>query len=281
MARRRFFDDHAAMTSAADLFGIQGRKALVVGGGYGMGRETSLHLALAGADVAVADIDLTRAEGVRDEITAIGPKTFAFAADVTDRGAAEGLVHAAHEALGGLDIVVNIVGAATFAPILDTDDAAWDAQHMLNVGQQLNVARAAARLMIAAKTPGAIAMVASVSGIYAAPLDGAYGAAKAAVMSIVRTMSQEWGGYGIRVNAVAPDGIATPRVRAGFEARGADMSHLARDTSLKRHGESRDIAGALLFLVSDLSAFVTGQTIIVDGGVNAQMPHKMEAFEEG
>ena len=66
---------------------------------------------------------------------------------------------------------------------------------------------------------------------------------------------------------VAPDGIATPRVRAGFEARGADMSHLARDTSLKRHGESRDIAGALLFLVSDLSAFVTGQTIIVDGGV--------------
>ncbi len=269
------------MSSAADLFGIQGRKALVVGGGYGMGRETSLHLAIAGADVAVADIDLTRAESVRDEITAIGPRAFALTGDVTDRGAAEGLVQAAHNALGGLDIVVNIVGAASYASIMEIDDDLWDAQHTMNVRHQLNIARAAAQLMIAENTPGAIAMVASVSGIYGAPLHGAYGAAKAAVMSLVRTMSQEWGGYGIRVNAVAPDGIATPRVRAGFEARGADMSHLARDTSLKRHGESRDIAGALLFLVSDLGAFVTGQTIIVDGGVNAQMPHKMDAFEEG
>jgi NAD(P)-dependent dehydrogenase (short-subunit alcohol dehydrogenase family) len=269
------------MSSAADLFGIQGRKALVVGGGYGMGHETSLHLSIAGADVAVADLDLSRAEGVRDEIIAMGAQAYAFGGDVTDRASAEGLVQAAHDALGGLDIVVNIVGAATFAPIIDLDDEAWDSQHTLNVRQQLNVARAAAKLMIAANTPGAIAMVASVSGIYGAPLHGAYGAAKAAVMSLVRTMSQEWGGYGIRVNAVAPDGIATPRVRAGFEARGADMSHLARDTSLKRHGEPRDIAGALLFLVSDLGAFVTGQTIIVDGGVHAQLPHKMEAFEEG
>ena len=269
------------MSSAADLFGIQGRKALVVGGGYGMGRETSLHLAIAGADVAVADLDLARAEGVRDEIVAMGAKAYAFGGDVTARGAAEAVVRAGRDALGGLDIVINIVGAATFAPIIDLDDEAWDAQHTLNVRQQLQVAQAAARIMIAEGTPGAIAMVASVSGIYGAPLHGAYGAAKAAVMSIVRTMSQEWGEYGIRVNAVAPDGIATPRVRAGFEARGADMSHLARDTSLKRHGEPRDIAGALLFLVSDLGAFVTGQTIIVDGGVNAQMPHKMEAFEEG
>ena len=164
---------------------------------------------------------------------------------------------------------------------MEIDDALWDAQHTINVRQQLNVARAAAQLMMDAKTPGAIAVVASVSGIYAAPLHGAYGAAKAALMSLVRTMSQEWGGYGIRVNAVAPDGIATPRVRAGFEARGADMSHLARDTSLKRIGEPKDIAGALLFLVSDLGAFVTGQTIIVDGGVHASLPHKMDTFENG
>lgn len=269
------------MSTAADLFGLQGRKALVVGGGYGMGRETSLHLATVGADVAVADLDLSRAEGVRDEITAIGPRAFALTGDVTDREVARSVVRSAHDALGGLDVVVNIVGAAAYASLMEIDDALWESQQTLNVRQQLNVARAAAELMIAEKTPGAIAMVASVSGIYAAPLHGAYGAAKAALMSLVRTMSQEWGGYGIRVNAVAPDGIATPRVRAGFEARGADMSHLARDTSLKRHGEARDIAGALLFLVSDLGAFVTGQTIIVDGGVHAALPHKMEAFEQG
>jgi NAD(P)-dependent dehydrogenase (short-subunit alcohol dehydrogenase family) len=267
--------------SATDLFGIQGHKALVVGGGYGMGRETCLHLATAGADVAVADLDLSRAECVRDEVIALGPKGYALTGDVTDRAAAEALVQAARDTLGGLDIVVNIVGAASYASLMEIDDALWDAQHTINVRQQLNVARAAAQLMIAAQTPGAIAVVASVSGIYAAPLHGAYGAAKAALMSLVRTMSQEWGGHGIRINAVAPDGIATPRVRAGFEARGADMSHLARDTSLKRIGEPKDIAGALLFLVSDLGAFVTGQTIIVDGGVHASLPHKMDTFENG
>ena len=270
-----------APMSATELFGIHGRKALVVGGGYGMGRETSLHLAIAGADVAVADLDVARAGAVRDEITAIGSQAFALSGDVTDRATAQGIVQAARDALGGLDIVVNIVGAAAYASLMEIDDDLWDSQQTLNVRHQLNVARAAAELMMAENKPGAIAMVASVSGIYAAPLHGTYGVAKAALMSLVRTMSQEWGPYGIRVNAVAPDGIATPRVRAGFEARGADMSHLARDTSLKRHGEARDVAGALLFLVSDLAAFVTGQTIIVDGGVHASLPHRMEAFEQG
>ncbi len=264
-----------------DLWSIEGRKALVVGGGFGMGRDTSVLLARAGADVAVADLDADRAASVRDEITALGREAFALTADVTTRAAAESVVAEALAALGGLDIVVNIVGSAAYASLVEIDDDLWDLQQTLNVRQQLNVARAAATTMMARGTPGAIAVVASVSGIYAAPLHGAYGAAKAALMSLVRTMSQEWGPHGIRVNAVAPDGIATPRVRAGFEARGHDMSHLARDTSLKRHGEPRDIAGALLFLVSDLSAFVTGQTIIVDGGVHAALPHKMDAFEEG
>jgi 3-oxoacyl-[acyl-carrier protein] reductase len=267
--------------STADLFGIGGRRALVVGGGFGMGRETSLHLARAGAQVAVADLDMARAEAVRDEIVALGGHAVVLTGDVTVRATAEDVVRAAHDALGGLDIVVNIVGVAAFASLVDLDDDLWESQQAVNVRHHLYVARAAAKLMMAANQPGAIALVASVSGIYAAPLHGAYGAAKAALMSLVRTMSQEWGPYGIRVNAVAPDGIATPRVKAGFEARGHDMSHLARDTSLKRHGEPRDIAGALLFLVSDLAAFVTGQTLIVDGGVHASLPHRMDAFEQG
>jgi NAD(P)-dependent dehydrogenase (short-subunit alcohol dehydrogenase family) len=267
--------------STAELFGIAGHKALVVGGGYGMGRETALLLAQAGAHVVVVDLDPARAEAVRDEIAALGSPAVALTADVTDRAAAVGVVHEAADALGGLDIMVNIVGLAAYASVSDIDDELWDAQHLLNVRQQLWVARAAAELMMANGTPGALALVASVSGIYAAPLHGAYGAAKAALMSLVRTMSQEWGPSGIRVNGVAPDGIATPRVRAGFEARGSDMSHLARDTSLKRAGEPRDVAGALLFLVSDLAAFITGQTIIVDGGVHASLPHKMDTFENG
>lgn len=262
-------------------FGIAGRKALVVGGGFGMGEETSLLLAEAGAEVAVADLDRSRADAVCARITALGRTAHAFDVDVTEPGAADALIAEARSTLGALDIVINIVGAAAYGGLFDIDDELWESQQELNLRQQLRVARAAAKVMMADGRPGAIAMVASVSGIYAAPLHGAYGAAKAALMSLVRTMSQEWGPSGIRVNAVAPDGIATPRVRAGFEARGADMSHLARDTSLKRPGEPRDVAGALVFLVSDLAAFITGQTIIVDGGVHAALPHKMDAFEEG
>lgn len=264
----------------ANPWGISGRKALVVGGGFGIGEETSLMLGAAGCTVAVVDLDATRAAGVRDRIVAAGGNAITFTADVTDRAAAEQLVADAHRALGGLDIVCNIVGAAAYGSLMDIDDELWDQQQTLNLRQQLNIARAAARLMIADGTPGAIAMVASVSGIYAAPLHGAYGAAKAALMSLTRTMSQEWGRHGIRVNAVAPDGIATPRMTASFAARGSDMSHLARDTSLQRAGTPRDIAGALVFLVSEVASFITGQTLIVDGGTNAQLPHKMDTWED-
>lgn len=264
-----------------EAFGLRGRKALVVGGGLGMGHETVRLLAGAGADVVVVDLDPARAERVRAEAEAEGVRAFALSADVTQKGEAARLVAEARDALGGLDVVVNIVGAAAYGSLFDIDDDVWDAQQTLNLRQQLDVARAAASTMMAAGTGGAIAMVASVSGIYAAPLHGAYGAAKAALMSLVRTMSQEWGPSGIRVNAVAPDGIATPRVKENFAARGSDMSHLARDTSLKRHGEAKDVAGVLAFLVSDLAAFVTGQTIIVDGGVHASLPHKMDTFENG
>jgi 3-oxoacyl-[acyl-carrier protein] reductase len=97
-------------------------------------------------------------------------------------------------------------------------------------------------------------------------------------MSLVRTMSQEWGRHGIRVNAVAPDLIATPRVRASFEERGAAQQELAADASLQRLGEPAEVAGTLVFLVSELAGFVTGQTVIVDGGVHAALPHKMTPF---
>ena len=112
------------------------------------------------------------------------------------------------------------------------------------------------------------------SGIYGAPNHGTYGAAKAGVMDLVRTMSQEWGPYGIRVNAVAPDCIATPRVLATYEEQGIDLVEQARrqGVPLGRFGEPEEIAGALVYLVSDMSTFVTGQTIIVDGGTHAGVP---------
>ncbi len=111
--------------------------------------------------------------------------------------------------------------------------------------------------------------------MYGAPNHAAYGAAKAGLIDLVRTMSQEWGPYGIRVNAVAPDMIATPRVRAAQAEAGGDMDANAREggVPLQRAGLPDEIAGPLVFLVSDLSSFMTGQTLVVDGGTMASFPH--------
>ena len=120
-----------------------------------------------------------------------------------------------------------------------------------------------------------MAFVASVSGIYGAPNHGAYGAAKAGVMALTRTMAQEWGQFGIRVNSVAPDAIDTPRVVAAREAAGRSAEETLasqQKMTLGRMGVPFEIAGPLVFLVSDLASFITGQNIIVDGGRRAAFP---------
>jgi len=261
--------------------GLEGKNTLVIGGGSGIGRATALLLGEVGANVAVADLALDRAQAVADELTANGAKAVAVSGDVTDAGGAESVVGAAEDAFGSLDAVVNIVGLASWKSILDMDAETWDHDLRINLNHHLYVGRAAARRMIAKGVAGRIAVVASVSGIYGAPNHSAYGAAKAAAMALVRSMANEWGPHGIRVNAVAPDCIATPRVRAGFEAQGVtDINELARAEGrpLERWGDPEDIAGPLVFLVSDLSAFMTGQTLVVDGGTQALFPHRAKAF---
>lgn len=260
---------------ADDLFGIRGHGILVVGGGAGIGAATCRHLAAAGAKVAVADVDLERAEAVAGDLAGSAAPV-ALAADVTRPDAARQLVHDAAAGLGRLDAVVNIVGVAGWGPLLDMELEQWHLDLERNLTHHLVIATEAARLMIEAGTRGSIAMVASVSGLYGAPSHAAYGAAKAGVMSLARSMANEWGPHGIRVNAVAPDIIATPRVVDGFTERGiTDIDAIARadGTPLGRWGKPEEIAGPLLFLVSDLSSFVTGQTIVVDGGTQAAFPH--------
>jgi NAD(P)-dependent dehydrogenase (short-subunit alcohol dehydrogenase family) len=263
------------MTSA-NVLGLEGKSALVVGGGSGIGRATALLLAEAGSNVVVADLDQDRAAAVRDEVQNAGVKAFTASGDVTVASEAEEVVRTATELLGGrLDVAINIVGFAAWADVFDLDDDTWQLDIARNLAHHLYVGRAAGRQMIEQGTGGRIALVGSVSGIYGAPNHGAYGAAKAGAMALARTMAQEWGHHGVRVNAVAPDMIATPRVRGAFEAQGVDLVALARSegVTLGRFGEPREIAGALVFLVSDLSSFITGQTIIVDGGVHAAFPH--------
>jgi NAD(P)-dependent dehydrogenase (short-subunit alcohol dehydrogenase family) len=259
-----------------DVFGLQEKPVLVVGGGSGIGRATALLLAEVGADVAVADLDAARAEQVRGEAAAFGGKAVAVAGDVTARAGATAVVDEAHDKLGGLHAVVNIVGIASWGELLGLDLGTWELDLRNNLTHHLLVGQAAARHMIADRTGGRLALVTSVSGIYGAPNHAAYGAAKAGAMALGRSMANEWAPHGIRVNCVAPDIIATPRVVAGFQERGiVDMDTVvaADGVPLARWGRPEEIAGPLVFLVSDLAGFMTGQTLVVDGGTQARFPH--------
>ena len=257
------------------VFGLQGKKSLVVGGGFGIGRASALLLARAGADVVVADLDLDRAKSVSEEIVAFGVRSTALTGDVTQRAQAEDLVARSAAFHGSLEVVINMVGTAAWANLLSVDEETWTLDLTRNLTQHLFVGRAAAKLMIDQGTGGRIAVVASVSGLYGAPNHGAYGAAKAGLMDLVRTMAQEWGQHGIRVNAVAPDMIATPRVLAAYADQGVNPDDAARadGAPLGRFGTPEEIAGPLVFLVSDLAGFMTGQTLVVDGGQRAAFPH--------
>jgi NAD(P)-dependent dehydrogenase (short-subunit alcohol dehydrogenase family) len=259
-----------------DVLGLAGKATLVVGGGSGIGHATALMLGRVGADVAVADLDAARARQVSDEIAGLGVRSVAIAGDVTDETEATRVVDTAHELLGGLHAVVNIVGMASWASLLTMDVATWDADLRNNLTHHLFVGRAAARHMIADGVAGRIAMVTSISGIFGAPNHAAYGAAKAGAAALARSMANEWAPHGIRVNSVAPDIIATPRVVAGFADRGVtDMNAvvIADGVPMGRWGTPDEVAGPLVFLVSDLSGFMTGQNIVVDGGTQARFPH--------
>ena len=257
-----------------DRFGLDGKATLVVGGGYGIGRETSLLLAEAGARVAVADIDPERAASVAEEVHGV-----AVVGDVTAPAGAQRVVDEAYAQLGGLERVANIVGLATFVDdVFAVDTEVWEHDLRMNLTHHLDVSRAAARHMIDDGTGGAFALVASVSGIYGATGHAAYGAAKAGVMSLARAMASEWGSNGIRVNCVAPDVIMTPRLLEGQVM--PEGLPVGEEVVLGRWGRPEDIAGPLVFLLSDLSSFMTGRTLVVDGGSMIHFPHAFGARRE-
>jgi NAD(P)-dependent dehydrogenase (short-subunit alcohol dehydrogenase family) len=251
---------------------LSDRGALVVGGGQGIGRATALLLASAGARPVVLDAKRERAEAVAAEIEALGIKSAGLSADVTNPDEVESAVAAAEQASGGLDIVVNIVGGASWAPLISVDEETWERDFAVNLKHHLYVGRSAARNWIDHDRPGALCVVASISGLFSSARHGAYGAAKAGVLSLVRTASEEWWPHGIRVNAVVPGAVRTPRMEDEWAA--GTTPRPAEDL-LGRMALPDDIAGAITFLVSDLAAKVTGQALVVDGGWTTRFPYQL------
>ena len=254
------------MSTEASFFGLAGKQALIVGGGQGMGEAAALLLARAGCDVALVDLIPERADAVARQIATLGRRAFTIAGDVLDDSQIPRIVAEAEASLGGLDLMVSIVGGATWGSLLDTTAEIWDQQMSLNLRYFFLIARQVARTMIGRDSGGAIVGIASVDGQRAAPMRGAYGAAKAGLISLVRTMAVEWAPHRIRVNAIAPGHIVTPRLYDTPQR--ADL-YAASLLPMRRRGTPDDIGRAALFLASDMAGYITGTTLDVDGGLLA------------
>ena len=252
------------MTTEASLFGLAGKKAMVIGGGQGMGESTSRFLARVGCDVAVIDVERERAERVAGVVVGLGCRGVPIIGDVLDDAKIPEIVASAEHQLGGIDVMVSIVGAAAWGSLLDTTAAVWDQQLRLNLRYFFLCAREVAAAMIRRGEPGAMLGIASVDGQRASPMRGAYGAAKAGLISLVQTMAVEWAPHRIRVNAIAPGHIVTPRL---YDTPQRVDGYAKSLIPLRHRGEVDDIGKAALFLVSDLASYITGTTLDVDGGL--------------
>jgi NAD(P)-dependent dehydrogenase (short-subunit alcohol dehydrogenase family) len=257
--------------SSTDAWGLTDTTVIVMGaGGGGIGTSIARHLGHAGARVLAVDIDPDKLAICTEALAADGVEHEGLIADGRDRDAVAAAVDRA-SALGPLRGSVQVAGGmwpAQWAPFA-SDDPAFDEVIDLNLGSTVNSVRAVGRRLIEQGRGGSIVNIATVSALNAMPYGSAYAAAKAAVLSLTRSLAVEWGRDDIRVNAVAPGSIATPKsasTRRPGDTDGDDLLVIP----MRRRGSSDDIAKAVLFFMSDLASYVTGQVLCVDGGTSVR-----------
>ncbi|WTW94124.1 SDR family oxidoreductase [Streptomycetaceae bacterium NBC_01309] len=246
---------------------LDGKGVVVLGAGQGIGRQASHALAQSGAKVLAVDLDADLAADIAKEVDG-----FAWSGDATSREDVAALWQQAETQLGRVHAVVDIIGMSRYKDLLSTTDEDWAWHHDIVLRHALLALQFGGAHM-ARNGGGTITFVASVSGLTGAPMHAAYGAAKAGLMSLVRSAAVELGPSGVRVNAVAPGVVWTPRVSAylGEEGRAGN----AANAPVRDVARPADIAGPLLFLTSELSRYVSGQVLTVDGGVGVKFPYPL------
>jgi NAD(P)-dependent dehydrogenase (short-subunit alcohol dehydrogenase family) len=250
------------------LFELDGKKAFVTGASRGIGQAIAVALAEAGADVALVARSADGLAQTAAGIEAAGRRAVIIPADVTSEDEVNAAAARAIAELGQVDIVINNAGGNNFmVGFEDLRLAGWEKIMRLNLTSAVYVCHALARHLLD-RGQGSVINVASVAGLLSAPTLSAYGAAKAGLVSLSRTLAVEWGGRGVRVNALCPGWTATDLNRELWENPDASALTIA-SVALHRWGRAEEMTGPAVFLASEASSYMTGQVLVVDGGQTA------------
>lgn len=256
----------------SQMFDLTGKTALVTGAAMGIGQAVAERLAEAGAAVVLADINPEKGKEAAAAIRKLGRRAEFVQADTGKPADIEKAVDFVVRTFGGIDILVNNAGIFPFSPALDVSEALWDKVLGINLKGAFLFAQKAAKKMAASGKGGRIVNIASVDGIHPTGNLAHYDASKGGLVMLTKSLALEWGRSGIHVNAVAPGSIATPGVSA-MSAAGVSAEQMAEIVKafnarvpLGRAGDPDEIAKVVLFLASDAASYMTGETVVVDGG---------------
>lgn len=252
--------------TTASLFDLSGKIVFVTGASRGLGREFALTLAKAGADIAISSRTAESLEGTRKAIEALGRRCLPVVLDVRAFASIQFATAMVHSHFGRIDVLVNNAGCNIRKPALDVSWDDWNTILDTNLRGPFFVAQAVARRMVAQKygrmiNIGSVTSVAGYAGL------GPYGASRGGIRQLTMSLAADWGPHGITVNCLAPGWFQTSQNAVMYEDA-AWVSYLTDKIPLRRPGKTGDLDGALLFLASEASAYVTGQTLLVDGGIS-------------
>jgi len=246
------------------LFSLEGKVAVISGASRGIGHACALALADAGASVVVASRKIADLEPVAEEIKAKGVKSMAIAAHIAKIDESKTLIEQVMKAFGRIDILMNNAGTNPYyGPLMDQDEKTYDITMNVNLKGLFFLSQLAARIM-KGQGGGCIINTSSIGGLRAGEL-GVYSVTKAAVIMLTQVMAKEWGQYNIRVNAIAP-GIIKTRLSEALWKDPAVSAKAVAQIPMMRLGEPEEIAGAVVFLASDAARYISGDTIVIDGG---------------
>lgn len=251
---------------------LDGKVALITGGGRGMGREIAKTFSMAGAHVAACDISLQNLSEVGEEIAQMGGQFLPLEADISVKSQVDKMFEDIIARFGRIDILVNNAGVCVTSPLLETTVEEWDFNMNVNLKGAFLCLQGAAKYMVK-QNYGKIVNISSICGRGAVSEGVSYSASKAGVVQMTCNAAAELGKFNINVNSIAPGFIATPLVREGKSAEeyAQMLAEFSKPTVLERTGVPQDIANAALYLVSDESSYISGQTIPVDGGRKNRM----------